>query len=91
MTIPALRTGRFPGSDGTVWPICAANASDSAGNPATQNSGAQPSGFTMRVAEGGLAASFDAGRIGRRTNSPPQFGQSCPGSRARQSAQKVHS
>jgi len=35
---------------------------------------AQPCGFTLRIVLAGNFASFSAGRIGRRSNSPPQFG-----------------
>jgi hypothetical protein len=48
--------------------------------------------FTTRSVEGGNAASFALGLTGRRTNSPPQFGQRASGRRCRtQSSQKVHS
>ncbi len=35
----------------------------------------QPAGLWTRVVEAGYIASFAAGRRGRTTNSPPQFGQ----------------
>ena len=43
-----------------------------------------------RTAEAGFFASFAAGRIGRRTSSPPQFGQ-MEFIRSAHGAQKVHS
>ena len=50
-----------------------------------------PAGFTFRTVDAGNFSSFAAGRTGRRTNSPPQFGQ-CPASTpSAQAAQKVHS
>jgi hypothetical protein len=36
--------------------------------------GAQPSAFNTRLVDAGLFTSFAAGRIGRRTSSPPQLG-----------------
>jgi hypothetical protein len=54
-------------------------------------SAAQPSGLKTRWGEAGNFASFAAGRIGRRTNSPPQFGH-CPfGTPSAQDRQNVHS
>jgi hypothetical protein len=44
----------------------------------------------LRRVDGGLAVSFCAGRMGRLTSSPPQFGQVSPVACA-QSWQKVHS
>ncbi len=38
-----------------------------------------------------LARQFLAGRIGRGTNPPPQFGQTLPSPSSTQGAQKVHS
>jgi len=50
------------------------------------------SGRNLRSVEAGNFTSFSAGLIGRRTNSPPQFGQSAPGSLVRaQSTHQVHS
>jgi hypothetical protein len=59
----------------------------------TQARGAQPAcGFSMRAVEAGNFTSLAAGRTGRRTSSPPQFGQRPPGSRwPTHSAQNVHS
>jgi hypothetical protein len=51
----------------------------------------QPSGLKMRWPDGGYFASFAAGRTGRRTNSPPQFGQRPLSRRSAQSRQNVHS
>ena len=46
----------------------------------------------MRSVEAENFASFAAGRIGRRTSSPPQFGHSLPGSLVcAQSTHQVHS
>jgi hypothetical protein len=50
-----------------------------------------PAGFTFRTVDAGNFSNFAAGRIGRRTSSPPQFGQ-CPASTpSAQPAQNVHS
>ena len=51
----------------------------------------QPSGLKTRWLDGGNFASFAAGRIGRRTNSPPQFGQRPLSRPSAQSRQNVHS
>jgi hypothetical protein len=51
----------------------------------------QPSGLNTRTVDGGLLASFDGGRIGRATKSPPQFGQRPPSRLSTQSRQNVHS
>jgi len=51
----------------------------------------QPSGAKTRTVEAGSLSSFAAGRIGRRSNPPPQFGQTPPSRSATQSAQNVHS
>ncbi len=49
-------------------------------------------GLRTRSVDAGLLTSFAAGRTGRRTSSPPQFGHRPPGSRpAAHAAQKVHS
>lgn len=45
----------------------------------------------MRLLEGGLLASLLAGRRGRTTNSPPQFGHLPPRTVSAHDAQKVHS
>lgn len=45
----------------------------------------------MRFVEGGLLASLPAGRRGRTTNSPPQFGHLPPRTVSVQDAQNVHS
>jgi hypothetical protein len=51
-----------------------------------------PPGFSTRLVEAGCFASMAAGRMGRRSSSPPQLGQTPPRRRvATQSAQKVHS
>jgi hypothetical protein len=52
---------------------------------------AQPSGFTLRIVEAGKRASRSAGRIGRRTNSPPQFGQRPASTPSAHAEQNVHS
>src|SRR3984957_19278607 len=52
---------------------------------------AQPCGFTLRSVEAGNFASFSAGRIGRRSNSPPQFGQRPCNVVSAQLRQNVHS
>jgi hypothetical protein len=51
----------------------------------------QPSGLNTRRFDGGLFASFEAGRIGRGTKLPPQFGQRPPSLLSAQSRQNVHS
>ena len=51
----------------------------------------QPCGFTLRSVEAGNFASLSAGRIGRRTNSPPQFGQRPFSTPSAHSLQNVHS
>jgi hypothetical protein len=53
--------------------------------------GLQPSGFRTRTDEGGYASSFDAGRRGRGSSSPPQFGHTPFRRRSAQVAQNVHS
>jgi hypothetical protein len=51
----------------------------------------QPDGLRWRAVAAGKRARAAGGRIGRRTSSPPQFGQ-IPASRSvAQVAQKVHS
>ena len=45
----------------------------------------------MRSADGGLLASLFAGRRGRTTNSPPQFGHFPPSTFSAHEAQNVHS
>ena len=45
----------------------------------------------MRLVEAGNFASLPTGRVGRSTNSPPQFGHLPPRRFATQSAQNVHS
>src|SRR5262245_45481897 len=52
---------------------------------------AQPPAFTLRSVEAGYLASFSAGRIGRRTSSPPQFGQRPCSTPSAQVRQNVHS
>ena len=51
----------------------------------------QPSGLKTRWLDGGYFANFSAGRIGRRTNSPRQFGQRPFNIPSTQSVQNVHS
>ena len=51
----------------------------------------QPPAFTLRTVDAGNRANLSAGRIGRRTNSPPQFGQRPLSTLSAQSAQNVHS
>ena len=58
--------------------------------PARGN-GAQPAALTTRFVEAGWRSSRSAGRIGRRTSSPPQFGQRPPSTPSAQSRQNVHS
>src|SRR6478735_7366340 len=53
--------------------------------------GPQPSAFRTRFVDAGYLASLAEGRAGRRTSSPPQFGQMPPRTSATQSAQNVHS
>ncbi len=50
-----------------------------------------PSGLNTRTVDGGFASSFEAGRRGRGSNSPPQFGHLPFRRRSAQVAQKVHS
>jgi hypothetical protein len=45
----------------------------------------------LRVVEAGNFSSREAGRIGRRSISPPQFGQLPANTPSAQSAQNVHS
>jgi hypothetical protein len=45
----------------------------------------------MRLDDGGFTASFDAGRRGLVTSSPPQFGHEPPKAVDAQVRQKVHS
>jgi hypothetical protein len=54
-------------------------------------SAGQPSGLTLRTVEAGNLASLSAGRIGRRTSSPPQFGQRPASTASAHARQKVHS
>ena len=51
----------------------------------------QPAGLKIRFVEGGLSASLPAGRRGRTTSSPPQFGHLPPRTVSAHDAQKVHS
>ena len=51
----------------------------------------QPCGLNIRTSEGGYVSSNCAGRIGRSTNPPPQFGHFPRSTFATQSRQKVHS
>jgi hypothetical protein len=52
---------------------------------------AQPSGLKTRSRDAGKFASFAAGRIGRRSNSPPQFGHRPLSTFSPQERQNVHS
>ena len=56
-----------------------------------QARGAHSWARTTRTVEAGFFTSFAAGRMGRRTSSPPQFGQTKPSFAEAQSWQKVHS
>jgi hypothetical protein len=51
----------------------------------------QPWGFSTRFVEAGNFASLSAGRTGRRTSSPPQFGHLPFSTPLAQSLQNVHS
>jgi hypothetical protein len=51
----------------------------------------QSCGLNTRLFDGGLVESLDAGRIGRGTKLPPQFGQRPPSRFSTHSRQKVHS
>ena len=53
--------------------------------------GAQPAGLNTRVDDAGYFVSFDAGRTGRRTSSPPQFGHVSWSFDSAHTAQNVHS
>src|SRR6202030_2543912 len=59
--------------------------------PAYAVARAQPSCLTTRTADAGYFSSFSAGRMGRTTRFPPQFGQRPPGVVSVQSRQNVHS
>jgi hypothetical protein len=52
---------------------------------------AQPSGLKTRSRDAGNFASFAAGRIGRRSSSPPQFGHRPLSAPSAQERQNVHS
>jgi hypothetical protein len=54
-------------------------------------SAAQPSGLKTRSGDAGNLASLAAGRIGRRSNSPPQLGQRPCNTPSAQRRQNVHS
>jgi hypothetical protein len=60
-------------------------------DPPTVEAALHPSGLCTRTVDGGFAASFDAGRRGRGSNSPPQFGHLPFRRRSAQVAQNVHS
>jgi hypothetical protein len=51
----------------------------------------QPCGLYKRSVDAGYLASLDSGRLGRRSNSPPQFGQMPKSLPCEQFRQKVHS
>jgi hypothetical protein len=74
---------------------CAAPpCSPAAANPGRAyavDAAAQPSGLKIRWLDGGYFSSFASGRIGRRTNSPPQFGHRPFSMSSTQSLQNVHS
>src|SRR5260221_7118080 len=59
--------------------------------PAYAVARAQPSCLTTRTADAVYFSSFSAGRMGRTTRFPPQFGQRPPNVVSVQSRQKVHS
>jgi len=48
-------------------------------------------GLVNRSVDAGDESSFPAGRVGRSTKSPPQFGQTPPNRASAHSAQNVHS
>jgi hypothetical protein len=50
-----------------------------------------PPGLNIRFVDAGYFSSLLAGRRGRGTKSPPQFGQIPPSTESTQDAQKVHS
>jgi hypothetical protein len=52
---------------------------------------AQPAGLNTRWVEAGYLASFEAGRTGRGTSSPPQLGHRKASFDPAQLAQNVHS
>ena len=66
-------------------------ATEAAELGAPPQAGTQPSGFTFRAVEAGCFAKRSAGRTGRRTISPPQFGQRPASTPSAQVEQKVHS
>ena len=51
----------------------------------------QPSGAKTRAVEAGSFASIAAGRTGRRSKPPPQFGHTPPSRSSTHAAQNVHS
>jgi hypothetical protein len=51
----------------------------------------QPFALAIRTVDAGYRASFSAGRMGRATSSPPQFGHLPPNAVCAQSRQKAHS
>jgi hypothetical protein len=53
--------------------------------------GWQPAGLKIRLVDAGCFASNSAGRDGRRTSSPPQFGHLNPSFDSAQAVQNVHS
>jgi hypothetical protein len=57
----------------------------------TQADFLQPSGLKTRLVEAGCSESSATGRMGRRTNSPPQFGQIPSNIVSTHRWQKVHS
>jgi hypothetical protein len=63
----------------------------SARRTAAQLGVAQPAGLKIRSVEGGYLPSLDSGLMGRRTNSPPQFGQTPASLEVAHSSQNVHS
>jgi hypothetical protein len=56
-----------------------------------EDAAAQSCGLKIRSREAGNFSSFAAGRIGRRINSPPQFGQRPLGMLSAHVRQNVHS
>lgn len=89
-----VRARATPRSSSRAQPLC---RSGSASGLSTRTARVgyvtcrQPPGLNTRSVDAGYRARRSAGRIGRRTSSPPQFGQ-CPASRpSAQTRQKVHS
>src|ERR1700733_8598700 len=86
---PEILYGAGPGAGGGHHPRGAPGSRGS--SPAYAVARAQPSCLTTRTVDAGYFSSFSAGRIGRETSSPLQFGQRPPSVVSVQSRQKVHS